>query len=278
MLWPTMTLAAVGPVESATAEYARDARIMRAMALIVDMFVLSAITTVVNSVYGVTQASSGGISPSIGWPWLTLVGLVYFAIPEAMFGATPGKLWARLRVVRADGRPLGIRAVLVRNILKPIDFLPVLYLLGGFLVLFTRGSQRLGDIGAGTTVVYRHRALEPGATRTSSVRGRRFLRAAVVIAVAFTLLFDYFGRPPLVIQGDYNAQFGEMRDVASYSLGQPRWGFGEVTYPITLQTTHAVTEPANANAVTNCRGSITLNWGWLGGWNVGAAIWTCGDY
>ena len=55
--------------------------------------------------------------------------------------------------------PLALRAVIVRNLLKPIDWLPILYLLGGASVLLTTNSQRLGDLAAGTTVVYRHRAL-----------------------------------------------------------------------------------------------------------------------
>jgi uncharacterized RDD family membrane protein YckC len=282
MIWPTMAVAAAGSVRSERADYARDARIMRAMALVVDLFVLGVITFVVNSVYGVTQPTSGVFtigggtySTTVDWPWLTLVGVLYFAIPEAMFGATPGKAWARLRVVRLDGGPLGIASVLVRNLLKPIDFLPLLHLLGGFFVLFTRGSQRIGDIAAGTTVVYRHRALEPGATGTSSPKARRGLVAGLVAAIVFTMLFDYFGRPQLVIQGDHSAQIGEMRGVASYSLGQPHWGFGQVTYPITLQQQQLDALPPN-NAVMSCKGSITLNWGWLGGWTSGSSGWSCG--
>jgi uncharacterized RDD family membrane protein YckC len=279
MIRPTMAVAATRRAQPATAEYARDARIMRFMALLVDLFVLGAITLVVNSVYGVATTGSsslvtvgGSYSTVVAWPWLTLVGLLYFTVPEAMFGATPGKLWARLRVVRLDGRPLGIAEVLVRNILKPIDFLPLLYLLGGLFVLFTNGSQRLGDLAAGTTVVYRHRALEPSATRTSSKRARRWLVAALVLAVLFTMLFDYFGRPPLVIRGDYNAHANEMRDVASYSLGQAQWGFGHVTYPVTVVM--QIAGPTGQSRI--CRGSISLDWGWLGGWNAGQSSWTCG--
>ncbi len=274
---------AVGSVRSEIAEFARDARILRAAALVLDLFILGTITAVLNSVYGVTQTTPGGLtigggtySTVVAWPWLTLVGVLYFAVPEVMFGATPGKAWARLRVVRLDGRPLSAASVVVRNIVKPVDFLPLLYVLGGFFVLFGRGSQRLGDIAAGTTVVYRHRALQPGATRTSSARACWGLIVGLMVVILFTLVFDYFGRPPLVIQGDYNAQVGDMHGVKSFSLGEPRWGFGQVTYPITLQTTQGVTEPPNANGVMNCKGSITLDWGWLGGWNSASSSWSCG--
>src|SRR5260370_34305872 len=98
---------------------------------------------------------------------MTLLGVLYFAIPEAMFGASPGKLLMGLRVIRLDGRRLGIGSVIVRNVLKPVDFPPVLYLLGGVLVPATRRSQRLGDLAAGTTVLYRPRERQPEAARAS---------------------------------------------------------------------------------------------------------------
>src|SRR5260370_731510 len=132
-----------------------------------------------------------------------------------------------------------------------------------------RSEQRLrrdpGDPGR----TYHRRAYLPP-------RGCRGLIVGLIVAILVTLVFDYFGRPPLVIQGDYNAQVGDMHGVKSFSLGEPRWGFGQVTYPITLETTQGVTEPPNANAVMNCKGSITLDWGWLGGWNSASSSWSCG--
>lgn len=255
---------------------------LRVAALILDTLLLGVISFIVNSVYGVMQPTSGlsigggAFSTTAPWLLLTVVAFLYFAVPEAMFGATPGKAWARLRVVRLDGRPLGVGAVIVRNLLKPVDSLPVLYIVGGILVMVTRGSQRLGDLVAGTTVVYRHRALDPGATRSSTAKARRRLVASLVLLTVFTAAFDYFGRPPLAIAGLYDTQTAPMNGVTSYSLGQPQWGFGQVTYPITVQTTQGVTEPAGANAVMNCRRSITLDWGWPGGWSEGSGGWSCG--
>jgi len=181
MISPTMAVTTAVRDVASRAEFAQEARLFRFFALLVDLVVLSVITFIVNSVYGVTQPTQGLViagspySTTVAWPWITLVGILYFTVPEAMFGATPGKAWARVRVVRLDGRPLGLGSVVVRNLLKPIDFLPLLYLLGGLLVLLSAGSQRLGDIAAGTTVVYRHRALQPGATRSSTSTARRVL-------------------------------------------------------------------------------------------------------
>jgi|GEM_PF-3291556 len=280
MISATMAVAAIERARAERAEYAREARLLRVGALIVDLLLLGVITFVVNSVYGVTQPTAGTLtvgggaySTTVAWPWLTLVGILYFAVPEALFGASPGKLWGRLRVVRLDGRPLGLGSVIVRNLLKPIDWLPALYLLGGCFVLFTAGSQRVGDLAGGTTVVFRHRALEPGATRASSLTARRVVVATLLAALVFTAAFDYFGRPPLVIAGLYNAQTVPMSNVTSYSLGQPSWARGQVTYPIKLQMSGEPGSPPGP--AQSCSGSITLDWGWLGGWTSGESSWSC---
>ncbi len=266
-----MAVAAATSTSAARAEYAHDARLARFGALLLDMILFGFIALVINNVYGVTQVPSrpaitiggGSYTTEVPWLWLTLVWFVYFVVPEAMFGATPGKHWMRLKVVRLDGRPLDLPSVVMRNVLRFIDALPVLYLLGGLFVLLTPGSQRLGDMVAGTTVVYTHRALEPGATRTSSHGARGFLVVALAVAVVFTIGFDYFGRPLLVIRGDFNQRWGFGRDILSYSLGQPTWGLGAVSYPMTLRA-----------ATQTCTGSIGLTWSFLG-WNESQVSYEC---
>ena len=50
----------------------------------------------------------------------------YFILFEwLMRGQTPGKKALKIRVIRDDGTPVTIHEVLVRNILRLIDFLPV---------------------------------------------------------------------------------------------------------------------------------------------------------
>jgi len=80
--------------------------------------------------------------------------IVYFVISEMLFhGRSPGKRLTGLRVVRVGGQPVGFLASLLRNLLRLVDFLPVLNLLGSVLILSTTRNQRLGDLAAGTIVI-----------------------------------------------------------------------------------------------------------------------------
>ena len=72
-------------------------------------------------------------------------------------GRTPGKRASGLRVLRADGAPEDVVASLVRNVLRFVDGLPLLYVPGVVSILVTRRNQRLGDLAAGTIVVRERR-------------------------------------------------------------------------------------------------------------------------
>lgn len=70
-------------------------------------------------------------------------------------GATPGKKALGLQVVLANGAPVDWPASLIRNLLRAVDFLPVFYGFGVVTLLVSRDFQRLGDLAAGTLVIYR---------------------------------------------------------------------------------------------------------------------------
>jgi uncharacterized RDD family membrane protein YckC len=70
-------------------------------------------------------------------------------------GATPGKRALGLRVMNMNGTPVGWTGSLIRNLIRFIDVLPGCYAFGCVSVLLTRDFQRLGDLAAGTIVVYK---------------------------------------------------------------------------------------------------------------------------
>jgi uncharacterized RDD family membrane protein YckC len=104
---------------------------------------------------------SEGLSEMPIWVLSLLISLFllipfggYFIVFElVMRGQTPGKRVMRLRAIRDDGTPMAATDVLVRNLLRFVDFLPLLYGVGAAVMFFHPLSKRLGDIAAGTVVV-----------------------------------------------------------------------------------------------------------------------------
>jgi uncharacterized RDD family membrane protein YckC len=85
---------------------------------------------------------------------------LYFAIFEAVRGATPGKKLLGLRVVTTSGRPIGVGAAILRNLLRVADVLPGWYFLGALVMTASPKFQRIGDWAAGTLVVAKLRPLD----------------------------------------------------------------------------------------------------------------------
>ena len=69
-------------------------------------------------------------------------------------GATPGKRFYRIRVVNDNGTPVEWSGSILRNLLRGVDFLPFANGLGVFVTLMNSRFKRLGDLAAGTVVIY----------------------------------------------------------------------------------------------------------------------------
>jgi uncharacterized RDD family membrane protein YckC len=83
-----------------------------------------------------------------------LVEWFYPVIFEITKGATPGKSALKLRVIYDNGLPISFAGSLTRNLFRVIDFLPFCYVMGAITMVLNKQSKRLGDMVAGTTVVY----------------------------------------------------------------------------------------------------------------------------
>ena len=64
-------------------------------------------------------------------------------------GATPGKRAFGLAVLSDNGTPVTFGASVTRNLLRAVDFLPMLYAFGLVSMLVSRDFKRLGDLAAG---------------------------------------------------------------------------------------------------------------------------------
>jgi uncharacterized RDD family membrane protein YckC len=76
-------------------------------------------------------------------------------------GQTLGKRVLGLRVIDAQGLRLQLPQIALRNLLRFVDMLPLLYLTGGIAALVTRKCQRLGDLAANTVVAHERKGQQP---------------------------------------------------------------------------------------------------------------------
>lgn len=142
--------------------YALAGPVSRCMAWIVDFVVILILSIGVSAAMRVI----GVVSPDLaaGFSFVAYFALFtgYGIVLEWFWrGRTVGKWILRLRVMDADGFRLRIEQVVIRNLLRPVDGLPVFYLVGGIASLVSRRAQRLGDLVAGTVVVHQAIHTEP---------------------------------------------------------------------------------------------------------------------
>jgi uncharacterized RDD family membrane protein YckC len=97
----------------------------------------------------------GGLGMGIMLIGFFLIEWFYPAIFEAHYGATPGKKAMRIQVIQDDGTALTWVSSMIRNLVRAADFFPLLYGFGLLAMLSNRDFKRLGDLAAGTLVVYR---------------------------------------------------------------------------------------------------------------------------
>jgi uncharacterized RDD family membrane protein YckC len=115
-------------------------------------------------------------------PALAIYFLYHPVVELAMRGRTPGKRSAGIRVVTRHGGPPGVGPLLVRNVFRIIDSLPVFYGLGLLLVLCTRDNVRCGDMAAGTLLVYERTGLTGATPEAAAERVGRLDAAGAEIA------------------------------------------------------------------------------------------------
>ena len=78
----------------------------------------------------------------------------YFTFFEiAWNGQTPGKRVAKTRVIQSSGSPASPMSVVIRNLVRIVDWLPWAYLIGLLTMMLNDKSRRLGDYAADTIVI-----------------------------------------------------------------------------------------------------------------------------
>jgi len=99
------------------------------------------------------EADAAWLAAVLG-PAAAIYFLYHPLLEVAMRGSTPGKRMAGVRIAARDGGAPTVGALLARNVFRLIDSLPLAYGVGLLTVMFTRDHVRIGDLAAGTLLVY----------------------------------------------------------------------------------------------------------------------------
>jgi uncharacterized RDD family membrane protein YckC len=134
----------------------------RMLAFTIDFSVIAAAEIVFTRLTAPLQLISEDAFQSVLIILYFATSLLYGILTEWLWrGQTIGKRLLGLRVVEASGLRLRPSQVVVRNIMRFIDLLPGLYLVGGVSCILSRRRQRLGDLAAGTIVIRTPQLREP---------------------------------------------------------------------------------------------------------------------
>ena len=130
---------------------------LRAGAYLIDLLIRGAVLVIGGMLlslagFGIGIQVAGGMF-LLAWFLLDWIYPVVFEAGKR--GATPGKRMMGLRVVQSTGSPITLGQAVVRNFLRFIDGMPFFtYMFGMTSCMATQRFQRLGDLAAGTVVIY----------------------------------------------------------------------------------------------------------------------------
>jgi uncharacterized RDD family membrane protein YckC len=125
---------------------------VRCMAFLIDALIRFMIICGVAATLGAGGRVGIGMVLIVSFLVLWLYPVIFELTPAA---ATPGKRAMGIQVMMANGLPLTPAGCLIRNLMRAVDMLPLLYGFAIVSVLLRRDARRLGDLAAGTIVVYR---------------------------------------------------------------------------------------------------------------------------
>ena len=133
----------------------------RSFAFIIDWHIrlLVALVWLAAATFLVTGGSGDPLGSGGAWQvWVAVtptfaIYFLYHPVLECFGGTTPGKRYAGVRIVTRDGLVPGIGAILLRNLARLVDSMPLFYVIGVIVALVDGRARRLGDMVAGTLLV-----------------------------------------------------------------------------------------------------------------------------
>lgn len=123
------------------------------------IFVAMTLMTNIKDISEVFSENTGGTADALIIFLPAAIGYFFYhpILEILMHGRTPGKSIAGIRIVTNRGHIPGIGSLLIRNIFRIIDSLPAIYTVGLVVCIFTKNNIRIGDLAAGTMLVYENK-------------------------------------------------------------------------------------------------------------------------
>lgn len=148
--------------EGVTFSWSLAGQTERFLAWLIDAFCVMAILHTVQQLAGVFEILSPDVAAAVLTLGYFVVQTLYSMGLEWWWrGQTIGKKVMKIRVIDASGLRLQVSQVVIRNLIRTVDSLPILYAVGGMCSFWSRHNQRLGDIVAGTVVIRHGSDAEP---------------------------------------------------------------------------------------------------------------------
>jgi uncharacterized RDD family membrane protein YckC len=154
--------------------------ILRVFAWLLDFIIIILTIGVMGFLMGLVGFIVGGQVTQgvllLAWFFLSWWYPVIFEVSR--WGATFGKKICGLRVMQPSGAPITWSQAIVRNFLRVVDINPPFWgIIGMASCLATRRFQRLGDLAAGTVVVYERSEVVPESAGPPPLQAERPLVA-----------------------------------------------------------------------------------------------------
>lgn len=172
---PTYSSVIIETPENISFQYELAGPGTRMAAYFVDFMIVFTTLGILSAAYGYLAVSLGynglgGTSPILDVLNAIMGGLVAIIFPLGGYwttfemvwsGQTPGKRLLGIRVIQDNGLPVSFPGLLLRNVFRLADaFFPFQFAVGFFMLTFSKNTQRLGDLVAGTIVVKEKKAQE----------------------------------------------------------------------------------------------------------------------
>jgi len=197
--------------------------VIRALAWAVDTTAILLGIKIVREIATLVATMNPDVANAVSVIGFFVVSVAYAIVLEWRWrGQTIGKRLFGLRVMDVHGLRLQLPQIAIRNLLRVVDMLPLLYLVGGLTAVFSRNAQRLGDMAANTIVTRERKAETPdleqiAPAKYNSLLGHPHLTArlrslvtpeAAALAIrAVTLRDSYDARARVLLFRDLAAHF-----------------------------------------------------------------------